>query len=124
MGVYLICYGESEKNLETSLSSEIIGVRQKHTFDKNSYAYMLIKRSGEWTVVARANIADKANNNPFEKPNKFVTYKIENLERCKPFGITGLLKESFGSSYGLTIRTPNLITAGVFIKNLDKGFVI
>ncbi len=124
MGVYLICYGDSEKNLETSLTNKVIGVKQKHNFDKDNYAYMLIKRGGKWTVVARANIVATTDENPFEKPNKFFTHKIDNVTKCRPFEITSLLKESFGYTYGLTLRAPNLITAEEFIKALDKGFEV
>ena len=124
MGIYLICFGESEKNLEVALSNNIIGVKQKHSFDKNNYAYLLIKRNNVWTVVARANITDTTSENPFEKPNNYLTYKIENVSICKPYGITELLKESFGYTYGLSLRAPSLITAERFIKDLDKGFVV
>lgn len=122
MGIYLICFGNSEKNLDLALSHKVIGVKQKHNFEKSNFAYLLIKRNGEWTVVARANITGVSEDNPFEKPNKYITYSIDNVVECRPYSATSLLKESFGSTYGLTLRTPNLITAEQFIKDLDKSF--
>ena len=122
MGVYLICFGDSEKNMEIALSKKVIGVNQKRKFDYDNKAYLLIKRDKEWTVVARANISDAIAENPFEKPNKYLVYGIEQIEKCEPYGISSLLKDEFGATYGLTLRAPNLITAESFIRNLENGF--
>ena len=122
MGVYLICFGDSEKNLEIALSKKVIGVNKKRSFEKDSKAYLLVKRTNEWTVVARANISELVAENPFEKPNKYLIYSIKNIETCKPYGVSALLKEEFGATYGLTLRSLNLITADSFTKKLENGF--
>ncbi len=124
MGIYLICFGSSEKNLEAAINYKVIGVNQKRLFDKNIKAYLLIKRDGEWTVIARANIVGEGAVNPFEKPNKYRIYSIENVENTNPFAISDLLREEFGNTYGLTLRAPNLISAERFIRELEKRFIV
>ena len=121
MGIYLICFGESERNLNLALENNIIGIKQRRIFDENNKAYMLIKRSGAWTIVARANICGESKVNPFDE--KYITYTLEAVEKCEPYGITELLKKEFGSTYGLTLRAPNLITNSSFIEAIDKEFL-
>ncbi|SHH92903.1 hypothetical protein SAMN02745229_01199 [Butyrivibrio fibrisolvens DSM 3071] len=122
MGAYLICFGDSENNLRKAIREKVIGIYLSMTFDMNEKAYMIIKKNNEWNVVARANVVGKSDKNPFDKPNKYKTYDIVNVEECKPYSITKILRSELGNMYGLVLRTPKLITASKLVEQLEDGF--
>ncbi len=122
MGIYLICFGQSEENVEIALKEKAIGVTIKKSFDSKSKAYLIVKRKDGWTVIARANIIGESKINPFEKPNKLHAYKIDYIEQCIPYAISDLLKTELGNMYGLALRTPSLITADTLIQKMDNMF--
>lgn len=121
MGVFCVCFGESENNLSISLTKRIIGVNQRRNFG-DAEVYLIIKRNNQWTVVAKATVDGESQDNPFPKPNKYVRYSLKTIQECKPYSITDILKEEFGNAYGLTLRSPNLITADRFVSELAKRF--
>ena len=122
MGIYLICFGNSEKNLTTAINEKVIGISHNTMFDANESAYLIVKRGDEWIVVARANIKGQTDKNPFPLPNKYRTYEIINLEKCSPFAISDVLKSELGSMYGLALRAPKLITAQNLISQIEERF--
>ena len=124
MGIYLICFGESEKNLSIALKEKVIGINQAAQFDEKASAYLIVKRQNNWTVVAKANIKKRVEMNPFPKPNKYRVYEIINVVECNPYSISDLLKSELGNMYGLALRTPNLITAQELIIGVENRFTL
>ena len=119
----MICYGTSEKNINISFETNIIGAGSFAKVPEGQLIYLVYKHEGEWTVVGRAVVDKTADDNPFEKPNRYRTYRITNLERCKPFSIKDICRKSLGEYYGLVLRTPQPIKAQEFIAYLDKNFI-
>ncbi len=101
----------------------MIGIHQNIVFDEKENAYMLIKRENQWTIVARANITGKSLKNPFDEPNKYKTYRIDNISKCKPYSISDILKSVLGSMYGLALRSPKRITAPNLVSRIENAFV-
>ncbi len=124
MGIYLICFGDSEKNLEIALKANVIGITQNAFFDEKASAYMVIKRQDQWVVVARASVGRETNLNPFAMPNKFRTFEISNVELCDPFSISDILRSELGAMYGLVLRSPKLITAPGLVSEVADRFHI
>lgn len=120
--VYLICYGNSEENVELSLNKKIIGANNNTKIPAGQLIYLIVKREGEWTVVGKANIDSETTDNPFEKPNRFKTYTVKNLQKCQPFSITSICRSELGNRYGLVLRSPQSISAPNFTKYLADNF--
>ena len=120
--VYLICYGDSEENIQISLEKKIIGASNYKKIPAGQLIYLIVKRAGEWIVVGKGHIAEPSSVNPFAQPNRFATYISSDLRACKPFSISELCKRELGNRYGLVMRTPQPISASAFIKYLDEQF--
>lgn len=122
--VYLICYGDSEKNVKLSFETKIIGAGSYAKVPEGQQIYLVYKKNGEWTVVGRAIIDKVSDGNPFEKPNRYRTYSVKDLEKCKPFSIKDICRQALGEYYGLVLRTPQPIRSNEFIDYLDKNFIV
>lgn len=122
--IYLICYGDSEKNVGLSFKTNILGAVNYSKIVEGQQFYFVLKRDDDWVIVGRGIVGEAADNNPFEKPNKYKTYCIEHLERCKPFSIKRTCKKLLGDYYGLVLRTPQPIKVKKFIEYLERNFVV
>ena len=121
-GFYFICYGESEENMSISIDKKIIGSSNGTRIPKDQLVYLILKRDGVWTVIGRARVDVETEENPFKKPNRFKTYLIKNVEKCRPYAISEALSNLLGNRYGLVLRSPMLISNEELIKFLDKNF--
>lgn len=121
--IFLICYGNSEENVNITFSKKIIGASNGAKLAEQQLIYLIVKRDGKWTVVGKGNISSETEDNPFPKPNRFKTYKVDNLIECKPFAISDICRKELGDSYGLVLRSPRPISVKGFIEFLDKNFV-
>jgi hypothetical protein len=119
--IYLICYGNSEENVKKSFDKGIIGASNFKRIPIGQLIYLIVKRDGEWVVVGRGHISDATTDNPFEKPNRFSTYKVNDLIKCAPFSISSICKSELGDRYGLVLRSPQPITAEKFVKYLEDN---
>lgn len=120
--VYLICFGDSEKNLNIAVKNQVIGIKRHMQFDEDGELYLIIKRSNEWTVVGKARVIGETDKNPFDKPNNYVTFGIDNIEMCKPYAINTILREELGNSFGLMLRAPGAISSQKFIERIHSLF--
>ncbi len=119
--IYLICYGSAEENVNISLKTKIVGANNAK-IPQGQRIYLIVKRDGQWMVVARGTIDSDIANNPFHKPNKFRTYLVKDLVECTPFSISQICKEVLGPQYGLIMRTPRPITNTNFVEYLAENF--
>ncbi len=121
--IYLICYGDSEKNVKLSFDTKIIGAGSYAKVPEGQLIYLVYKRNGEWTAVGRAVVDKLSDDNPFDKPNRYRAYSVKDLEKCKPFSIRGICRKELGEYYGLVLRTPQPIKSEAFIDYLNENFV-
>ncbi len=121
--IYLICYGTSEKNVKLSFDTNIIGAGSYAKVPEGQLIYLVYKCDGEWTVVGRGIVGRISDDNPFEKPNKYRTYVVTKLKKCRPFSIKEICRQSLGEYYGLVLRTPQPIKSKEFINYLDDNFI-
>lgn len=120
--IMLICYGNSEENLQATLKTNIIGIKNNVNLPDNQLIYLIIKRNNCWFVVGRANVLSKSNDNPFDTKCNYYTYNVSPIEQCTPYSITDICRKELGTRYGLVLITPRLISAANFVNYINNHF--
>lgn len=119
----LVCYGDSMSNLKMSVRYRVVGLRRPMVIDAEDVLYLVCKTNGIWTVYGRANIGDATLDNPFDEPEKYYTYVLDNIVACKPFGINEICKKQLGQYWGLYLQKPIELKNSELVKSIENSFV-
>ncbi len=117
-----ICYGSSLKNLKMSIKYEVIGLRKPMNISGEDLLYLVCKLDNVWNICGKACIGEITDENPFDEPEKYYTYKMNNITLCEPFAISELCSKHCGQYWGLMFQRPGLIKNEELLAEFENKF--
>lgn len=107
-----------------AIKYNVIGVSRSTKFKENEQIYFVLKINNVWNVCGRANTSIETDINPFERPERYYTYLVNDIETCVPYPINDLCRDTFGTYWGLKFQRPAIIDDEKFVSEIEKQFHI
>ena len=120
---FLHC-GSSLENYLKCLEYKVAGFTRKIKENpENTYIYFAVKVNGDSYCGARGVLGDLTDLKPWNDAERYVqSFKIHNLEYCKPFKVNAVLRKYLGPSWGMFMVGLQIIKQEETVALLEKEF--